>query len=310
MTDEIKEAAGSVTEAADRAEDTAANGEEAAAGNGKKKEKVKKPLWKEILSWVECIVFALALALVIRSFIFEPVRVDGHSMDDTLADKEIMFVSKFDYASTWLSLPFTDAETQEKAARLVTGGNPNRFDVIICRYPDRGSTNFVKRVIGLPGDTVEIADGILYVNGEAYEEPYVSDEYRINGGSDGRNFGLNLVPKKGDRVEFRDGVIYLNDEIYPVGTRYFGILAQNKQILINQAGLLVVQGDDGNGVIVTENETFTVEQDNFLVMGDHRNNSNDSRAQGCISRDMIIGHVRCVLFPFSAWRDVKNGLDY
>ena len=67
------------------------------AGGKKKKEKEKKPLGQEILSWVLTILGAVAAALVIRTLIFEPVRVDGASMNDTLADGEIMFVSKFDY---------------------------------------------------------------------------------------------------------------------------------------------------------------------------------------------------------------------
>ena len=121
---------------------------------------------QEILSWVLTILVAVIAALLIRSFIFEPVRVDGQSMDDTLNDGEIMFVSKFDYSSTWLSLPWQMTRSQGKRAALTFGGNPQRFDVVICRYPGRGDTNFVKRVIGLPGDTVELSDGYLYVNGE------------------------------------------------------------------------------------------------------------------------------------------------
>ena len=94
--------------------------------------------------------------LVIRSVIFEPVRVDGTSMDDTLADGEIMFVSKFDYSSTWLCLPWQDDKAKENAPRFTIGGDPKRFDVVICRYPGRGDLNFVKRVIGLPGDTLRL----------------------------------------------------------------------------------------------------------------------------------------------------------
>ena len=136
---------------------------------GKKKE--KKTVGQEILSWILTILVAVIAALAIRSFIFEPVRVDGQSMDDTLADGEIMFVTKFDFGSVWFTFPWQDAETKEKAARITTGGDPQRFDVVICRYPGRGDTNFVKRVVGLPGDTVEVREGYLYVNGTRYEEP-------------------------------------------------------------------------------------------------------------------------------------------
>lgn len=202
-----------------------------------KGEKKKKTLAREILEWVLTIIAAVAIALPVRAFCFELVRVEGGSMDNTLANGEIMFVTKFDYASTWLSFPWQDAAQKEKAARITTGGNPQRFDVVICRYPGRGDTNFVKRVVGLPGDTVEIRDGYLYVNGDKYEEPYISDEYRS-----GR---LNT----------------------------FG--------------------------------PYTVPDGEYFVLGDHRNNSNDSRSQGTISRDMIIGHVRTVLYPFGEIRGIE-----
>jgi len=203
----------------------------------KKKEKPKRPLWMEILSWVLTLLAAVAGALLIRSVIFEPVRVDGESMMTTLADGEIMLVSKYDYSSTWLCFPWQSSEEKENAPRLTLGSGPARFDVVLCRYPGRGDTNFVKRVIGLPGDTVQLIDGYLYLNGEAVDEPYIRDEYRS-----GR---------------------------------------------LNSFG------------------PYTVPEGQYFVMGDHRNNSNDSRSVGPLDRNMIIGHVRRVVYPFSAWRGIE-----
>ena len=90
----------------------------------------KKSLGREILEWVVTIVAAVAIALVIRTFIFEPVRVDGQSMDDTLADGEIMIVSKLGYSS----FDFI-------GGRVSAFGNPKRFDVVICRYPGRSASS-------------------------------------------------------------------------------------------------------------------------------------------------------------------------
>ena len=127
-----------------------------------RKEKPKKSALREILEWILTIAIALTVAFVIRTYIGEPVRVDGHSMDYTLADREIMLASKFDYLL----------------------GEPKRFDVIICHYPNRrgpgflgieSDLNFVKRIVGLPGDVVEVSGGYLYVNGEKYEEPYITN---------------------------------------------------------------------------------------------------------------------------------------
>ena len=125
-----------------------------------KKEKVKKPVGREILEWVLTIVVALAAAVVIRSVVFEMVRVDGESMLDTLNNGEIMFVSKYDYSGIWCSLPFQSDNAAQQAARI-SYGSPARLDVVICRYPARGAVDFVKRVAGLPGDTVELRDGRL-----------------------------------------------------------------------------------------------------------------------------------------------------
>ena len=201
-----------------------------------RKEKKKKTVAREILEWILTFGVALMIALPIRAFAFEMVRVEGKSMDNTLSDGEVMLVSKLDYTSVWLSFPWQDDKSKENAARVTVGGNPERFDVVICRYPGRGDTNFVKRVVGLPGDTVEIRSGYLYINDERIDEPYIQDEYRSG---------------------------YLNS---------YG--------------------------------PYTVPDDHYFVLGDHRNNSNDSRSQGALSRSMIIGHVRTVLFPFNDLRGI------
>ena len=202
-----------------------------------KKEQKKKSVAREILEWILTVVAAVLIALPIRAFAFELVRVDGISMDTTLTNGEIMFVSKYDYASTWLSFPWQNEKAKESATRITTGGDPKRFDVVICRYPGRGDTNFVKRVVGLPGDTVELKDGYLYINNEKIDEPYIQDEYRSG---------------------------WLNT---------FG--------------------------------PCTVPEGHYFVMGDHRNDSNDSRSQGALPRNMIVGHVRSVLYPFNEIRGIE-----
>lgn len=176
-------------------------------------EKVKKKSWKrELLEWIITLCAAVLIALVIRTFIFEPVKVDGKSMNETLQNGEVMFVTKPEYIF----------------------GNPERFDIVICHYPDR-KVNFVKRVVGLPGDIVEINNGFLIVNGETYPEEYITHrpDYKM--------------------------------------------------------------------------EPYTVPENMYFVLGDNRSNSNDSHIIGPITRDMIKGHVKQVVYPFSEWRSL--GLD-
>ena len=186
-----------------------------------KKGKEKKPVnvKKEILSWILTLGAAVIIALVIRTFLFEPVRVDGHSMDDTLANGEIMFVTKPEYLT----------------------GDPRHGDVVICHYPDRGNTNFVKRVVGVPGDTLMFVDNVLIRNGEVVDEPYLTPSRNQN--------GFSMLP-----------------------------------------------------ITLGENEYF--------VCGDNRDNSHDCRnltngVPEAITRDMIIGHVRYVVYPFSDARSIN-----
>ena len=126
-------------------------GSEKPAQDAAKKEKVKKSLKQEIFEWIMVFVVAAAIAFPVRTFIFEPVRVDGSSMLNTLTDSEFMIATKFDYLF----------------------GDPERFDIVICHYPNTNDGMYrVKRVIGLPGETVELRMGKLYVNGEFMEQDF------------------------------------------------------------------------------------------------------------------------------------------
>ena len=181
----------------------------------------KKPTnWKkELLSWIMTFVVAVAVALPIRTFVFEPIRVDGQSMCDTLQDGEVMIVTKPEY--------------------LV--GDPERGDVIICKYPGR-KENFVKRVMGIPGDTISIISNVVYRNGEKLDEPYLTPSRN--------NDGFSMAP-------------------------------------------------------------FELGEGEYFVMGDNRDNSHDSRnyysysKPSAITRDMIVGKVRWVVFPFNKVRGIE-----
>lgn len=189
-------------------EEAAAPAEEESGKKGKKKKTVKQ----EIIEWVVTLGAALLIAFVVRTFLCELVVVDGRSMNHTLLDRELMVVTKPEYLL----------------------GDPERFDVVVCHYPNRGETYFVKRVVGLPGDTVEIKeDGYLYVNGEKYEEEY-----------------LTIRPD------------YVMRE-------------------------------------------YEVPEGQYFVLGDNRANSNDSHSIGPLDRDMILGKVHFVIFPFDSIRAIE-----
>ena len=306
--------------------------EEEKNGKKKKKEKEKRSVGMESLSWVLTILAAVAAALVIRSVIFEPVRVDGESMVNTLADGEIMLVSKYDYSSTWLCLPWQSDNASQQAPRI-TFGSPSLLDVVICRYPARGAVNFVKRVVGMPGDTVELREGYLYVNGELNEKEkeLVSDEYRVQGASNGYTFNTYRVPKRGDSLTIsgsseelrfqlngeawdrKKTCVIAKDEdgkqlkIYTKKAKEDSRGGQQERevTVISYDGKEWQQGSWQDVIPTLTARNFTMDEDYYFLMGDHRNNSNDSRSVGAVERSMIVGHVRRVVYPFSQWRGVQ-----
>lgn len=113
---------------------------------------IGRSLWETI----QTIVIAFLLAMLIRHFVVESFVVEGHSMEPTLHHGERLLVNKLAYR-------FQDAK---------------RGDIVVFRYPEDPSKDFIKRIIATEGDTVEIVDGKVYVNGEALEEPYVADHGR------------------------------------------------------------------------------------------------------------------------------------
>ena len=182
----------------------------------REEEKVKKPLLsekavKEIREWAVSLAVSIAVVLLIRTFLFTIIRVDGPSMSDTLLDGDKLFVTVAD----------------------MRANGPDRFDVIICKYPNR-KDQYVKRVIGLPGDTLRVKNGVLYINGEEVEEPFLSEARTVRFDKASNNFGP---------IEIGEG--------------------------------------------------------EYFVMGDNRDDSNDSRNVGVITEDMVIGKVRQIIWPLN-----------
>jgi signal peptidase I len=125
-------------------------------------------LRNEIRIWTRDLLIAIGLALVIIVFLYQPVKVEGTSMAPLLSDQERIFINKFVYRFEPIQ----------------------RRDVVVFWYPLDHSKSFIKRVIGLPGESVEIRQGIVYVNGHAIDEPYVPAQYE-----DMSDFGPLRVPK-------------------------------------------------------------------------------------------------------------------
>ncbi|MGH7262367.1 MAG: signal peptidase I [Candidatus Rokuibacteriota bacterium] len=123
-------------------------------------EKRRKSLTRE---YVEAIVIAVLLALVIRTFVIQAFTIPSGSMMDTLLVGDYILVNKFIYGA---EIPFTNRQ-------LPGIRQPQRGDIIVFRYPQDESRDFIKRVIGVQGDTVQVRDNRVHINGRPLEEPYV-----------------------------------------------------------------------------------------------------------------------------------------
>lgn len=123
-----------------------------------------EPLKKKglIREYAESIAIAVLLALVIRTYLVQAFKIPSGSMEDTLAIGDHLLVSKFIYGT---KIPFLDK-------RILTVRDPQRGDIIVFEYPEDPSKDFIKRVIGVPGDVVEGKEKKVYVNGKLYENPH------------------------------------------------------------------------------------------------------------------------------------------
>jgi signal peptidase I len=150
-------------------------------------------LRNEIRVWTRDLLIAIGLALVIIVFLYQPVKVEGTSMAPLLSDQERIFINKFVYRFEPI----------------------DRGDVVVFWYPLDRSKSFIKRVVGLPGETVEIRKGIVFVNGVSLAEPYVPPQYE-----DLTDFGPMSVPR-GSYFVMGDHRISSND------SRVFGPVASH-----------------------------------------------------------------------------------
>jgi len=136
---------------------------------------------------VESLLIAAAIALLVRGFVVQAFRIPSGSMEPTLLVGDHLLVSRLSYE---MKLPFTDIV-------LLDLGKPKRGDVVVFRYPEDRSKDFIKRVIGVGGDTVQIRDKVVYVNGQRLKDSHASfqDKAIIPGGSSPKdNFGPVTVP--------------------------------------------------------------------------------------------------------------------
>lgn len=207
--------------------------------------------------FIEAILIALVLALFIRTFIVQAFKIPSGSMIPTLLVGDHILVNKFVYG---IPIPFAEG-------KLVRFGEPDRGEVIVFRYPVEPSLDFIKRVVGIPGDTVSIKDGTIYINGEAVDlEP--KDEYVYD-----EPGGIDVIRATEYRESFNDSehTIIFSDDEFPQMRNYGPV---------------------------------TVPEGKLLTMGDNRDSSNDGRYWGFVDIDAVRG--RAILIYWSWDREATR----
>src|SRR5215211_1249610 len=110
---------------------------------------------------VKIVIQALLLALIVRTLLFQPFNIPSGSMKDTLLVGDYLFVSKYAYGYSRFSLPFGPPIFDGR----VWSAMPERGDIVVFKLPRDDSTDYIKRVVGLPGDRIQVIDGVLHING-------------------------------------------------------------------------------------------------------------------------------------------------
>jgi len=225
----------------------------------------KEPL---LIEYSKAFFPVLIAVLVLRSFLFEPFRIPSGSMMPTLLVGDFILVNKFTYG---LRLPVWQD-------RITEGNKPKRGDVVVFRYPQDESQDYIKRVIGLPGDHVGYYNRRLTINNEP-----------INTGSDHVYQGLgdlNKMQNAGgcDRIDAKCQV-------------YIEEIDQSKHtIMTNPSSVYGVSGE------------IFVPEGHYFVMGDNRDHSNDSRVWGFVPEENLVGKAVRIWMHWD-WRNNGNGLD-
>ena len=253
--------------------------------------------------FVKNLFLAALAAFFIKTFFIETSRVPTGSMEKTIRVGDFLFVNKFVYGSSSpRNIPFTNVELPY--FQLPALSEPEATEIVVFEYPgDRDQlkpteiSNYVKRCIGTPGDTLEIINKVVFVNGKEFFRPpkiqYLKNFITPEGVPNSRifprgsgwnedNYGPLVIPKKGDVVELNRQTV----ETY--------------RTLIDRTYGRRVVTIEGNDIYIDGKlaKTYRIPQDYYFMMGDNRDDSADSRFWGFVPRDKVVGEA---FFIYWSW---------
>ncbi|MCT7375985.1 signal peptidase I [Chelativorans salis] len=217
---------------------------------------------------VSVIVQALLLALVIRTLLFQPFSIPSGSMRPTLLEGDYLFVTKWAYGYSRYSLPFSPPIFSGR----IWGSEPERGDVVVFKFPPNPSLDYIKRVIGLPGDRIQVREGQLYINDAPVEREKVGE-------IDNPDITEMTRPVDVYRETLPNGISYETLDLSP-----------------NSVG--------------DNTREFVVPEGHYFMMGDNRDNSTDSRfSVGFVPAENLVGRANIIFFsiaggvsPLEIWK--------
>ncbi|APH56810.1 Signal peptidase I [Granulibacter bethesdensis] len=224
----------------------------------------KSGFWSNVV----VIVYAALIAIGFRTFLFEPFNIPSGSMIPTLQVGDYLFVSKYAYGYSHFSLPFAP----DLFSGRIFGSLPHRGDVVVFRLPTDTSTSYIKRVIGLPGDTVQMREGHLFINGT--EVPR-------------KEHGVYTIEGEGSSPVPEEDKLYVED--LPGASGQGGV------------DHLILKRSDHE--MLDNTPEFKVPAGHFFAMGDNRDNSQDSRVMsvvGFVPIENLIGRAEFIFFSVHA----------
>ena len=217
----------------------------------------------KIIENIKTIFYALIIAIIIRSFLFQPFYIPSSSMEPNLLIGDRLFVSKYSYGYSRHSLPFSPKVYNKR----IFAKMPKRGDVVVFKTPVDNRTDYIKRLIGLPGDTIQIIDKNLYLNDVQIKRKETKNTANINCGAEviNANFSEERLPNKKKYI-----AAYRND-----GT-------------------------------MSNTDKFIVPENHYFFMGDNRDCSKDSRfltSVGYVNFNNLVGKAQLIFFS----NDITKG---
>jgi len=177
---------------------------------------------------IKSILIAVIAAMILRTFAYEPFKIPSSSMVPSMLIGDFLFVSKYSYGysnkGSFFRLPILDENS-----RVLALGKPKRGDVVVFKLPSNPKINYIKRVIGLPGDTVQIKDEIVYINGKPLKREFIGEFYDNDTDRTSREYKeITFEGKEYTVIEHQNNSSLDNTDVFSVPEGHYFVMGDNR----------------------------------------------------------------------------------